>query len=51
MLEYRVIEVKNSDEAEKAMNEMAANGWEVVEVTYWQKMNYRLIITFKRERK
>lgn len=50
MKEYKVIEVKGSKEAEKIMNEMAMDDWKVVFVTYWQKMNYRLIITFERER-
>ncbi|HHT97237.1 MAG TPA: DUF4177 domain-containing protein [Clostridiales bacterium] len=48
MLEYKVIDAKNSAEAEKVMNTMAAKGWEVVDVTYWQKMAYRLVITFKK---
>ena len=36
MKEYKVLEVKKK-KAERVMNEMAREGWEVVSVNYWYK--------------
>ena len=33
--EYKVIEAKNSKDAEQIMNEMANQGWRVISNTYW----------------
>ncbi|MGI6157790.1 MAG: DUF4177 domain-containing protein [Saccharofermentanales bacterium] len=49
MKQYKVVEVKKKD-AEDVMNEMARQGWEVVDVTYWNKWNVCLIITFSKGR-
>lgn len=49
MKEYKMVEVKKR-EAEKVMNDLAAQGWEVVTVTYWSYWNVSLLITFCRER-
>ena len=49
MKEYKVMETsKNS--AEKLMNEMAAQGWEVVSMTYWNMWKICLLITFSRDK-
>ena len=50
MKEYRVIEADKKN-AEEIMNDMAQNGWEVVDVTYWTKWDVCLLITFVRERR
>ena len=47
--EYRVIEAKNSKEAELIMNQMAQQGWKVISNTYWMNFKAILIITFERE--
>lgn len=50
MYEYKVVTAKSPEDGEKEMNLMAANGWRVVAVTFWETaMSYRLIITFERE--
>ena len=48
MKEYKVMEVKKR-EAEKRMNDMSAQGWEVVSMTYWNNWKIRLLIVFSRE--
>ncbi len=48
MKEYKIVDVKKRD-AEKVMNEMARDGWEVVSVTYWSYWWVSLLITFVRE--
>ena len=50
MKEYRVIEADKKN-AEEIMNDMAQNGWEVFAVTYWNKWDVCLLITFVRERR
>jgi len=47
--EYRVVEAKNSEEAEEIMNEYAKEGWRVISNTYWLSFKAILIITFERE--
>ena len=47
--EYKVIEAKNSKEAEEIMNRMAKDGWRVISNTYWMNFKAILIITFERE--
>ncbi len=47
MKEYKMVKVRES-EAEKIMNEMAAQGWEVKTVTYWSYWWVHLLITFER---
>lgn len=49
MKEYRVIKTSERD-AERVMNEMAREGWEVKTVTYWSYWWVHLLITFERER-
>ncbi len=49
MKEYKVLEVHYQEAAEKLMNEMAKEGWEVVSMTYWERMFGSLLITFSRE--
>ena len=44
MKEYKVIETKKN-QAETIMNEMAAQGWEVVSMTYWNAWKISLLIT------
>ena len=49
MKEYKVIESSKS-EAEMNMNVMAAQGWELHSVTYWNMWGICLLLTFVRER-
>ncbi len=45
---YKIIETRKS-RAEQLMNDMAAQGWQVVSVSYWSYWTIRLLITFVRE--
>ncbi len=47
--EYKVVEAKNSKEAEEIMNRKAKDGWRVISNTYWMNFKAILIITFERE--
>ena len=49
MKEYKVIETKKNH-AEKIMTEMAAQGWEVVSMTYWNAWKISLLITFSKDK-
>ncbi len=55
MKEYKVLSTKGfsvakvKQNAETIMNEMAAQGWEVVSVTYWTAWTICLMITFSRD--
>ena len=49
MKEYRVIKAKNEQDAERIMNDMARQGWEVVTVTFWHYVGAHVLITFTRE--
>lgn len=49
MKEYKILEV-NKKEAEKLMNNMAKEGWEVVSVNYWNMWKVSLMITFSKEK-
>lgn len=49
MKQYKVVEAKNSKEAEIAMNRMAQEGWRVISTTYWMNFKAILIITFEKE--
>ena len=51
MYEYKVVEAKNSKDAEQIMNNMAREGWRVISNTYWMNFKAILIITFEREKK
>jgi len=48
MKTYKIVETRKSD-AERLMNAMAAEGWQVVSVSYWSYWMIRLLITFARE--
>lgn len=48
MKEYKIIEV-NKKSAEQLMNDMAKQGWEVVN-SIWSMWNICLLITFVREK-
>jgi hypothetical protein len=48
MKEYKVLETSKKN-AEKLMNDMAKQGWEVVSVTYWSMWTIGLLITFSRD--
>lgn len=50
MKEYKIIESQKKD-AELDMNVMASQGWELHSVTYWNKWDVCLLLTFVRERK
>lgn len=49
MKEYKVVKAKNTEEAEKVMNEMAQEGWRVVNVAYWANWSVSLVVTFERD--
>lgn len=49
MKEYKIIETKKN-QVEKVMNEMAAESWEVVSMTYWNMWKVSLLITFSRDK-
>ena len=50
MKEYKVIEARRKN-AEKLMNEMVRQGWEVVSTSLWRKLlSYSLLITFSKEK-
>lgn len=51
MYEYKVLEAKNSKDAEEMMNKMAKEGWKVISTTFWRNFKTILIITFEREKK
>lgn len=48
MKEYKVVETTKHG-AEKLMNDMAKQGWEVVSMTYWNMWKIGLLITFSKE--
>ncbi len=48
MKEYKILDV-GKNQAEKLMNDMAKDGWEVVSVNYWSFWKCCLMITFVRE--
>ena len=50
MKEYKILGAKNFAHAEQQMNEMAQEGWEVVDTCYYNDFLYRIIITFSREK-
>ena len=49
MYEYKV-EILKVKEAESRMNELARDGWRVVEITPNVAMGYGLVVTFEREK-
>ena len=49
MYEYKV-EILKVREAEAKMNELAKEGWRVVEITPNVAMGYGVVVTFERER-
>ena len=49
MYEYKV-EILKVREAESRMNELARDGWRVVEITPNVAMGYGVVVTFERER-
>ena len=49
MKEYKVVETTKG-KAEKLMNDMAKQGWEVISVTYWSMWKICLLITFSKEK-
>ena len=48
MKEYKVLETSKK-QAERLMNDMARQGWEVVGMTYWNMWKLCLLVTFSRE--
>lgn len=48
MKQYKMIETSKK-KAEKVMNDMAKDGWEVISVTYWSYWSIKLLITFSKE--
>ena len=49
MKQYKVIDAKDSKEAELIMNKMAQDGWRVISTTYWTNFKVCLIITFEKD--
>ena len=50
MKEYKLIGAKSIQQAEEKMNEMAQQGWEVVNTSYYYGMKIVIVITFSREK-
>lgn len=49
MREYKMIETSKRN-AEKLMNEMTKQGWEVVSTSLWRKLlTYSVLVTFSKE--
>ncbi len=50
MKTYKILTVKNPEDAESAMNEMARQGWAVKAVTHWETISgHRLMVTFEKD--
>ena len=49
MREFKMIKTSEKD-AERIMNEMAKEGWDVAAVTYYSYWWISVLITFRRER-
>lgn len=49
MKEYRVINFKTTEEAEKTMNDMAKSGWIVISSIPSKDINYIMIIIFEKD--
>ena len=50
MKEYKVVGAKDIKQAEEKMNEMAQQGWEVVNTSYYYGWSIQIVITFVREK-
>ena len=48
LIEYKVVEVKTSGEAQEIMNDLAKIGWEVDSIAFANHHAYLLIIVFSR---
>lgn len=49
MSEYKVFEVRNINQAEELMNEMAKNNWKVASTSITDSNSFMMVITFIRE--
>ena len=47
--EYRVSRVLKHSELESYMNDMAKEGWRVVDTVLWSNVKIGVIVTFERE--
>lgn len=50
MKEYKVLGAKDIKQAEEKMNEMAREGWEVVDVSFYYGLKITVMITFARDK-
>jgi hypothetical protein len=50
MKEYKVLEAKNSKEAEKIINDHAKEGFKVISVVFWSNFLPLLIITLEKDK-
>lgn len=50
MKEYKIEYAKSLKVAEKIMNDLARDGWQVVSTAFWYKWKSGLAITFEREK-
>ena len=48
MVEYKVLDCKNANEAETIMNNLAKAGWKVISVIPWAAMTSRIIVTLEK---
>ena len=47
--EYKVSNVLKRDEVELYMNNMAKEGWKVVDTVFWGNVGWGIIVTLERE--
>jgi hypothetical protein len=47
--EYKVSKVLKRDEAEFFMNEMAKDGWRVIDTVMWANVKLGIVVTLERE--
>ena len=50
MKEYKVFGAKSLQKAEDKMNEMAQEGWEVIDTCYFYGLQVCVMVTFAREK-
>jgi hypothetical protein len=49
--EYKVSDVLKQEELESYMNDMAKEGWRVIDTVFWEKFKIGIVVTLEREMK
>jgi hypothetical protein len=47
--EYRISNVLKRDDVESYMNDMAKEGWKVIDTVFWSNVKIGIIVTLERE--